>query len=210
MYKFRDLTGMKFGKLTVISLNSRRKYHHYWNCICECGNECIIAGSNLVGGKTKSCGCHRKENPAILFSTHKQTNTKLYYIWINMKSRCYKKYNTDYHNYGLRGIKVCEEWQKFEPFYEWAMSNGYKEGLSIERIDVNKDYYPENCKWITMSEQAKNKRNTSYLTYNGITKRLVEWAKEFNIHPSNLRTRIICGWDIERALTVPKGGNKYA
>lgn len=161
--RIKDLTGRKFGKLTVVEFKgSNNKTGALWLCKCECGNEKIITSRNLLSGVTKSCGCLSKEKPN--HTTHGLCYTRLHGVWASMKSRCYNPNNKRYKNYGGRGIKVCDEWQEFRPFYNWAIANGYDENAprgqyTIDRIDVNGDYEPHNCRWITIEEQQKNKQH---------------------------------------------------
>lgn len=165
MWKVIDLIGQKFGRLTVINRAenyvppSKKKKVARWECQCECGNEVIVRGDALRSGLIKSCGCFKKDFAYGLgkgCATHKQTKTRLYNIWGKMKSRCYKTSNNRYKNYGGRGITVCDEWKDdFPAFYEWAMANGYADNLSIDRIDNNGNYCPSNCRWISLSENAK-------------------------------------------------------
>lgn len=207
MSKVQSLVGQRFSRLTVLDDFKIQNNKTYWLCKCNCGNEKYVRADSLKDGSIQSCGCLMREVQKSCENKHKThglTKTKLHNVWGSMKRRCYNKNVSRYENYGGKGIKVCDEWQEFLPFYEWAIANGYQEGLTIERIDVNGNYEPSNCTWITMEEQAKNKTNTTFLTYKGVTKRLVEWAKEYNIDRNNLRTRIFkCGWDIEKALTTP-------
>lgn len=204
MSKAIDLTGQKFGKLTVLRLDHIRKYNkctkYYWLCLCECGNYCISSQNQLSRGKTKSCGCIQQKYFGI---KHNLRNTKLYNNWDNIKKRCYAK--TDYHYkwYGKRGITICDEWKNdFKAFYDWAMANGYEEDLTIDRIDVNGNYEPNNCRWISIQKQQQNKRSNHYITYKNQTKCIAEWAKIYNISRATLSWRIRKGWDIERALEI--------
>lgn len=162
----------------------------------------MIKGGDLRGGKSKSCGCYRSDNPSQ--KTHGQSESRLYKEWKNIKTRCYYECSKSFKDYGGRGIKMCDAWKdSFEAFAEWAYSNGYREWLTIERIDVNGGYSPENCKFITMKEQARNKRNV-LLTVNGITKTKGEWCAEYNINLSTLSSRLNkLNWSPERAVLTP-------
>ena len=157
--------GARFGLLTVVSegkpipRNDGKSPRKTTICLCECGKEVTILRESLASGNTKSCGClnARKGRPARR-KTHGMTETRLYRIWSHMKSRCDQPNNNRFYRYGARGIKVCDEWhESFERFYEWAMANGYREDLTIERKDNDMGYCPENCCWIPGSDQAKNK-----------------------------------------------------
>ena len=157
--KLIDLTGMRFNRLTVIkraySINKRT----LWVCRCDCGKEITVESYNLRNGHTLSCGCYQKEATSKSNKTHGLTKTRVYKIWVCMKNRCYQKSYHAFRHYGGRGIIVCDEWRdNFQAFYVWAMANGYADNLSIDRIDVNGNYEPSNCRWLTMSEQNKNKR----------------------------------------------------
>lgn len=127
--------------------------------------------------------------------------SKLYNKWHSMKNRCNNIKSKDYKNYGGRGIRVCEEWLNYSKFREWSLSEGYIEGLTIERINNDKDYEPNNCKWITMKEQQRNKRNNRLITHNNKTLTMVEWGEIYNIHPDRIGSRLKSGWSIEKALT---------
>ena len=169
-----DLTGRTFGRLTVLSYVDKGR----WLCQCECGTKKIVSGHNLKIGATKSCGCWRRK---ILRETHLKhggDGTRLFHIWTNMRRRCYNMNHHKYHNYGERGIRVCDEWLwDFVPFRDWAMANGYSDTLSIDRIDVNGDYKPSNCRWATAKQQARNRSNTRYIEYNGERHCLSEWKE---------------------------------
>lgn len=183
-----DLNGNTFGRLMVLSeIRDSSHYRHYL-CMCECGNKCDIRRSDLLSGKTKSCGCLKYENKASL--THGLTKTRIHNIWTAMKQRCYYKKSKNFQNYGGRGITVCEEWKDdFIKFYNWAMTNGYNDKLSIDRIDVNGNYEPNNCRWATDIEQGRNKTINRYIEYNGEIKTLVEWSECLKINYSTLRTK---------------------
>lgn len=143
--------------------------------------------------------------------THGFSKTeKLYNVWKSMRQRCLNKNNDDYSHYGGRGITICQDWlDSYIPFREWALANGYQDGLTIDRIDYNGNYCPENCRWITQHDQNRNRTNNRYITYNGVTKTMTDWAEEYNINLRTLKSRLDAGCDIEDALTRPiLGHNK--
>lgn len=152
----------RYGRWTVIQdMGYSASNHRLLLCRCDCGTERIIQKQNLKEGRTKSCGCLRKEVSTAHSTTHGRSNTRLFKTWMNMRQRCNYPSKPEYKYYGGRGIKVCDEWARdFDTFYRWAMANGYAEHLTIDRIDVNGNYEPSNCRWVTMKEQAINKRNT--------------------------------------------------
>jgi len=209
MGKFIDLTGKQFGRLTVLEkVNKPTSKRIHWKCQCECGKIVFPETGQLNDGRCKSCGCLREEMKTQRI-THGDTRVghhgKLYNVWSSMKGRCYIPSNTSYNRYGALGIKVCEEWKgSYETFKDWALKNGYKEGVSIDRIDSKGDYTPSNCRWVTTLVQANNKKNNVFLTYNGITKTLSMWAREKGLSLSTLRARLyIYKWPISRSLETP-------
>lgn len=178
MGKFIDLTGQKFGRLTAIERTDNNKYNHTcWLCRCECLTECIVEGYRLTSGHTQSCGCLHSEISSKIHASHKQSKTRLYIAWTSMKNRCSNPKYPKYDDWGGRGIRVCSQWSEFEPFMEWSLSHGYSEDLSIDRIDVDGDYTPDNCRWVARIEQARNTR--TYLT-NKSGCPGVRWYKRYN------------------------------
>lgn len=204
-----NLEGQRFGRLTAIEICGRSKSKKVlWRCSCDCGNETIVSSCHLMSGHTKSCGCYASERAKTLAKetrvTHGQRNTRLYNIWSSMIERCTLKKQKAYHNYGGRGITVCEEWKTFENFYNWAIENGYSDELTLDRIDNDGNYCPDNCKWSTYKEQARNRRTNIYITYNEETKILRDWENYLGMKNGTLSDRINRrGWSIEKAFTTP-------
>lgn len=199
MSKLIDLKGVRFAHLVVTERAGADKHGHVmWLCQCDCGKQKVVKGHKLLSGDYKSCGCmHYKYG-------HGQSDTRLYHIWRTMKARCVASNSHKYHAYGGRGITICEEWlNSFESFYDWAMANGYRDDLTIDRIDNDGNYCPENCRWATPAEQANNTRKNRLLTHNGETHTVAEWAKIVGITKAALYHRLSRGWSVKEALTTP-------
>lgn len=199
-----DLTGKRFGKLTVVSFDHRKGTRAYWKCVCDCGGNRIVGIDHLKNGDIVDCGCvNRKKNPPI-HSKHGMSYTRLYTIWALMKARCVNQNRKEYPRYGGRGIKLVDEWLEFQPFMEWAIGSGYSDELTLDRKDNDGNYTPDNCRWVTRLVQAYNKSNNRYITHNGETKTICQWAKEYNISYNVLKKRLDdLGWDFGKAISEP-------
>lgn len=215
MGAFRDLTGMSFGKLKVIEKVDRNKSGNWrWRCKCECANETIVAGPDLIRGRTISCGCALREtarkNARERFSTHHETKSRLYKLWSNIKANCYNENSRDYHLYGALGIEMCSEWKEsYEAFRDWSLANGYHEKLTLDRIDDKLDYTPENCVWVPMKHVANNVKRDRCITFGGESHNLTEWSKITGIPADSIRFRLNNGWSIEASLWTPIGKTPY-
>lgn len=188
-----SLIEKSFGKLTVVRyLHSDKHKRRTYECVCQCGRSTVTTGIALRSGKTKSCGCLLKEYYANGASaTHKKSKTRLYRVWASMKDRCGNPRTPGYRNYGERGITVCNSWiESFENFYAWAMSNGYKDGLTLDREDNNGNYNPNNCRWVTHQVQCNNTRRTRRITAKGETMSIAQWARRFGIHPTTINSYV--------------------
>lgn len=204
MSRLIDLTGQRFGRLVVkVRRGSDNWKSSLWLCQCDCGNNCLVSSHNLRTNHTQSCGCLQKEATSRALTTHGYRNTKLYGVWNSMLSRCQRKNNSAFAHYGGRGISVCDEWRAFDGFLRWSLANGYREGLSIDRIDNDKGYCPDNCRWETMKVQANNRRYTLKAEYNGEIRTVAEWADTYGIKYATLRKRLKSGWSIDAALQTP-------
>ena len=204
---YKDLTNQRFGRLLVLSrAGSDRHGNSRWNVKCNCGKQKVVISHALLSGAIVSCGCYNREVRLAKQTKHKSSKTRLFRIWQYMKGRCYNKKNTAYSYYGGRGIIVCEEWKEsFETFQEWAFTNGYNETLTLDRINPDKNYSPDNCRWVDRKTQMRNRRNTLNFTINGVTKDLATWCEEYNVPYERTRHRVVNrGWDIVSALTTPK------
>ena len=208
-----DLTEKRFGRLLVVSYAGKDgKGKALWNCVCDCGKSTVKRSSLLRRGETNSCGCLRREVVANenkkKKTTHGRSDSSLYGIWHGMKERTCCETHKQYKDYGGRGIDICEEWKNsFELFEKWSLQNGFEKGLQIDRIDNDKGYYPENCRWATRKVQANNKRSSRILEYRGQKKTMSEWADAAKINYRTFEYRLNNGWPIEKALETPVRGN---
>jgi len=208
-----DLSGQRFGRLLVIqrapensTLGKRRTQ---WLCRCDCGNDHIAATGDLRKGDTQSCGCLKRELDVSRNKRHGESGTKLHNIWKAMNRRCTDAKLSDYHYYGGRGIRVCNEWRDdYCTFRKWALSHGYQNGLTIDRIDTNGNYEPSNCRWVTHREQCNNRRSNRMFTHNGVSASIQQWSDRTGIPYSTLYMRLRNGWRFEDAISTFQQPNK--
>lgn len=194
--------GQRFGRLVVKSRLPNKNKSPRLLCLCDCGNEVAVRPDQLKSGKTKSCGCYNKERVIETHTTHKGSHDRLYKKWSSMKNRCNNPRYKQYGDYGGRGIKVCQEWYDYGVFREWCLSHGYTIGLQLDRIDNNKGYEPDNCRFISRVENMNNRRGCVKVSYNGETLTIAQWAKRYNIPQGTLHSRYFqLKWDFHRALT---------
>jgi hypothetical protein len=201
-----NLIGQKFGKLTVFDRAENNKQNkRMWVCRCDCGNikKKPVATGDLTSGAVKSCGCLYFDSNKERNKKHGKTKSRLYQIWSGIKSRCLNPQNVAFKNYGGRGITICDEWKDdFQAFYDWAISNGYRENLTIDRIDNDKGYYPKNCRWTTMKKQQNHRRNNKIVIYKNNKFTVSELAEKLNISVQTLCWRLRNGWN-ENDLSLP-------
>ena len=202
MAKIVNLAGLRFGRLLVIkNVGTDRNGSSKWLCKCDCGNKKIVTNSNLRNNSTKSCGCLQKENK----TKHNKWNTRIYRIYYGIKQRCYNPKYSRYYDYGGRGITVCDEWKNdFMSFYNWAMANGYRDDLTIDRIDVNGNYKPHNCRWISREEQQSNTRKSHFIEYNGKKQTMAQWSRELKLSPNTIKFHLNKGRTIEDVIEYKK------
>ena len=195
-----DIANQKFGRLTALSRVKGSK----WKCKCECGNIVYVRTNSLIQNYTLSCGCYHKDKLKEINARHNLSNARIYHIWQNIKRRCYNQNYKYYSYYGKKGITMCDEWKSsFESFYEWSMSAGYSDKLTIDRINSNGNYEPNNCRLVTRKEQQNNISSNLNFTIDGKTKTLAQWCEIYNVPHERTRYRVKNGWDILSALTTP-------
>ena len=202
-----DLTGLRYERWTVLeympTVRKDGKLRSAYLCRCECGNEAVIDANNLTRGKSKSCGCLRNELQSLKQRTHLESHSKLYGVWTAIKRRCYNKNSKEFYRYGGRGICMCEEWRSsYEAFRDWMLSKNYTEDLTIDRIDNDGDYTPDNCRLVTMKEQCNNRSSNRVFTWNGETHNVTEWSHIVGIPATKIFCRLYNGWSFERAITT--------
>lgn len=209
MGKLIDLTGQRFGRLVVLKRAVSDNHGAKWFCRCDCGNTLSVRAYALRSGHTVSCGCYRLEQTLSAVTTHAESGTKLHKVWRGIKWRCYDVHSPVYKYYGARGIIVCDEWiDNFENFRDWALANGYQEGLSIDRINVDGDYSPQNCRWGDAFTQMNNTRRNHFMEFQGEIHSVSEWSRLKGISVGCLFSRLRRGWSVERTLTEPARDNK--
>lgn len=215
-FKREDITGRKFGRFTPISPAAKKGGRDAWLCSCECGEQVVVNYIHLLSGHSRSCGCLRLDNSKKSSTSHGLSVGKdgkkdhLYSVWIMMRQRCLNTNNKSYKSYGGRGIYICNEWSEYQNFHEWAMSNGYDKSMTVERINNNGPYSPDNCKMATHKEQAQNTRRSRRITIDGVAKTLSQWEATTGVDQNLIRVRIDrYGWSDRDAVTVvPIKGNR--
>lgn len=198
---FEDITGQKFNRLTVIKRVENRGSRAYWLCKCDCGGYKTTSTTKLRNGYTKSCGCLNVEFNQKRCITHNDRFSRLHNIWGGLKQRCNNVNYKHYKHYGGRGIEVCKEWEEsYIVFREWANNNGYSRELTIDRIDNDKGYYPENCRWADRITQMNNRRNNHIVEYNGEILTIDQICRKYNKPYNNVISRLSLGWNIDDAI----------
>lgn len=216
MSNFKDYSGQRFGRLTALHPTGRQMFpsgNAVWIFECDCGN---VVERTIPASSTKmpSCGCYVRERMSKLNRTHGGRHDRLYLVWMDMRRRCYDTKDSNYYNYGGRGIIVCDEWKDYAVFRSWAKESGYDQTAkrakcTLDRIDVNGNYCPENCRWVDCKTQCNNKRNNKLIEYDGRVQTLKQWADELGLSYSLVTRRIASGWSAERAFTQPSAALKW-
>ena len=199
--QIKDLTGIRYGKYTVLGFSHIKDRKAFWTCQCECGNQNVIVGYSLKNGNTKSCGCNKKIKATKHAHRRRTGSSRTYSTWQSMRGRCENPKHNAYSKYGNKGVTVCERWLKFENFLEDMGERPV--GKTLDRKENNKGYYPENCRWATNKEQGNNKTTNHLLTFQNKTQSIAQWAEEIGIKYHTINSRIKKGWSVERTLTEP-------
>lgn len=201
MPKIIDLVGIQFGMLKVVEFMGRKNSHSWFRCECKCGGQTVTTSNNLRRFHTTSCGCYNEKMFRQCAIKHGLSRHKLFRTWIDMRNRCYFINHNRFEHYGGKGIKVCDIWRDdFIEFYRWAIANGWKKGLSLDRKENNKGYQPDNCRWITVKEQNRNRTSNVHLTIDGVTKIIVEWSEISGNNYEKIRSRVKRGWSHKEAV----------
>ena len=206
--RFKDRTGIVVGRLTIAGLSEMRKigksWRSFWKCVCSCGKEVVLQGSNLASGNTRSCGCLREETRKFNTWKHGKTRTKIHSTWMNMIRRCHDENNPAFKDYGGRGITVCERWRNsFENFFA-DMGEPTTIKHTLDREDNDAGYSKSNCRWATSKQQSRNSRHNVHVEFNGEIMCISEWAEKLGMKMHTLYNRLfILGWDKTRAFTEP-------
>lgn len=205
-----DLTGQRFGRLVAKEYVGKSENGcSLWKCMCDCGEEITARTANLRNGNTQSCGCYQRQRARETRLKHDLTNTRLFKVFQSMVERTTNPKAGQYENYGGRGITICDEWlNDFQAFYDWAMANGYdpdapRGECSIDRIDNDKGYSPDNCRWVDQIAQANNRRTNRFIVYLGEKITITQAARKYGLRAEKLRRRIIKGWSVEAAIETP-------
>ena len=208
MSKFDDTLGKKFNRLTAVKFTGIGPYgHSLFEFLCDCGNSHVAQESHVRSGATKSCGCLQRETPAALFTTHGMSRSKEYRSWAHLKGRCLNKNDKQYESYGARGITVCERWlESFENFF--SDMGKCPEGLTIDRIDNDGNYEPDNCRWADAEIQGNNRRSSKFIIYDGKQLTYSQWSRELNGYVGLVIDRLRRGWSEEQAVSTPVGAKR--
>jgi hypothetical protein len=213
MSRYKDISNKKFGRLTAVKKVGKDDHgNSKWLCNCKCGEKTIVIIQSLTSGNTKSCGCLKNEIFLDNITKHGKTKrghkNRLHNIWKLMRQRCSNPNASKYEIYGGKGIKVCDEWQVYINFHNWAIANGYKDNLTLDRIENDGDYCPENCRWATYKEQNLNTSSNNKITFRGITKTITQWGRELEVNYMTLYGRLSRGWSVEKTFTEPIRGRE--
>lgn len=213
MGKAIDITGARSGRLVAVRYvytDKKKGNCRIWDCKCDCGETCLVPASMISCGRQESCGCAKLEASSrniVAYSTkHGLHKHPLYIKWKGMRRRCFTKTDSAYPRYGGKGITICDEWMEFSVFFDWCLSNGWKPGLTIDRIDNDKGYSPDNCRFATGTEQVRNRKKTVYLEYEGEKKPLTEWCEMFGLNKKTVYNRFHnYGWTDVKEILFGRG-----